>query len=137
MNEEKRRILTMVQEGRISAEEGARLLEALDGPGHQASGGSRTERVVQREVSDRSGRSLHVRVTRHAAGKDEVEAEFSIPLGFARMAANFIPQVDLERLDIPGLNLDEIIEAVQAGEAGQVFRMDDAASGRLVEAWIE
>ena len=131
MNEEKRKILQMVQEARISAEDGAKLLSALDRP----SQGQRTQTVLKSREGERSGKSLHIRVTDTSTG--QVDAKFSIPLGVARIARSFMPEAELHKLDLHGVDLTQILEAVESGEVGTLFQLDDERHHRNVEAWIE
>ncbi len=123
MDDERLRVLRMVQEGQITAEEAAKLLDAL-----QASGSAGRSRPT--------GRNLRVRVTDPATGR--VYASVNVPLALAQtfarvgghVGALFSPQ--LADVDFPAL-----LKAVEAGEPGRVVEWVEAESGRRVEVFIE
>ncbi|HUX22058.1 MAG TPA: hypothetical protein VMW69_12525, partial [Spirochaetia bacterium] len=83
MNEERMRILKMIQEGQISAEEGARLIEALEG--------ERIEEVRHTSNWGQSsaGRSLKIRVIDTVTGREKIN--LNVPIGLAKMLSSFIP----------------------------------------------
>ncbi len=95
------RILEMVKEGKITPEEGARLLEVLD----------RQPRA--------SSKMLRVRI--HSPGGQKVE--LNIPLSAAQTLISVIPPRARARLEAMGLNLEQLVQAVQEG----------TASGRIVD----
>jgi polyhydroxyalkanoate synthesis regulator phasin len=95
------RILEMVKEGKITPEEGARLLEALD----------RQPRATSK--------MLRVRI--HSPGGQKVE--LNIPLSAAHSVVSVLPPRARAKLESMGLNLDQLLRAVQEG----------AAAGRIVD----
>jgi hypothetical protein len=122
--EERMRILRMIQEGKITAEEGARLLTALKdsrskpprpGPG----------------LSDKRG-WLRVRVTDMATGRTKVNV--NLPLGLMdaglRIGAQYAPELH-------GLDLEQIISEVKAGASGKIIDVMDEEDGEHVEIFIE
>lgn len=121
--EERLQILKMVESGRITAEEGARLLEALE----RAS--SRPENT---EGTSGSRRWFRVRVTDLHTGKPKVNV--NIPLGLVdigmRMGAKFAPEM-------PGVNIEEIVQAVREGTEGRIIDVEDEAKGERIEIFAE
>lgn len=124
--EERMKILKMVEEGKITAEEGARLLAAL--AGDRPSG-------RRREPSTSAGGSarwLRVRVTDIATGRQKVSV--NIPLGLVnvglKIGARFAP-------DLEGMNVEEIVEAIQSGVAGKIIDVIDEEDKEHVELFIE
>ncbi len=119
-SEERMKILDMVREGRISAEEGARLLQALQ------SG------VKKGESGGREPRWLRVRVTDLATSRTKVSV--NIPMGLVtvgmKMGARFVPSN--ANFDYQG-----IMEAIKSGETGKIVDYEDAAEAERVEVWIE
>ena len=101
--EERLQILKMIEEGKISPEEGAKLLSAL--------GTKATARVPS---GGSSARWFRVRVTDADSGKNKVNV--NIPMGLVnvgmRMGARFIPEdadIDLEELFSISLSVDTVI----------------------------
>ena len=125
-SEERLRILQMIQEGKVTAEEGAKLLEALGSGTRKAGATTRAERPT------RDPRLLRVRITDLDTGKTKVNV--NIPMSLVnvgvRLGARFMPT----HADV---NYDEIMEAIQGGASGQLVDVEDIESGERVEVWIE
>ncbi|MEM4724979.1 MAG: hypothetical protein QXP01_08215 [Candidatus Hadarchaeum sp.] len=123
MSEARLKILNMVAEGKISAEEAVKLLNALRSSSEkaQASAGSASE-----------PRFLRVRVTSSRTGK--VKANINIPMSLVnvglQMGARFTP-------DLEGLDFGEVISAIKRGARGKVVEMEDEESGELVEIFVD
>lgn len=121
--EERAQILKMVSEGKISAEEGARLLSAIATHG----GPERTARTSEAL----RGRWLRVRVFSMATDKPKVN--FSLPMGLVsvglRLGTQFVPGLaDVE---------DEIMAAAEEGTQGKILEVEDPEDGERVEIFIE
>ncbi len=120
--EERMRILQMIQEGKVTAEEGARLLQAL---------GS-SNRNTPPPPPSRDPRLLRVRITDIDSGKTKVNV--NIPMGLVnvgiKLGARFTPShVDLD--------YDEIMDAIKSGASGKLVDIEDNESGEHVEIWVE
>ncbi len=120
--EERMRILTMIQEKQITAEEGARLLAALaagagEGPAREA--GSRA-------------RWLRVRVTDTGSGKLKVNV--NLPVGLIdvglKMGARFAPEMQ-------GLDMSAIQAAIKDGFQGKILEVEDDEDNERVEIFVE
>ncbi len=120
--EERMRILQMIQEGKVTAEEGAKLLQAL--------GSSSKQPPPLPRASD--PRLLHVRITDLNTGR--TKANINIPMSLVnvgiKLGARFTPA---------GADIDynEIMEAIQGGASGMIVDVEDADSGEHVEIWVE
>jgi hypothetical protein len=119
-DEERMRILKMVEEGTISAEDAARLLAALD----QASG--RTESSVA--TGSGAKRFFRVRVTDTVTGQSKVNV--NLPMGLVDTVLRFIP-------DNAQGNVRLVKEAVNAQMSGKIVDVMDDESGQHVEIFIE
>ncbi|HKZ55922.1 MAG TPA: hypothetical protein VJ123_10605 [Anaerolineales bacterium] len=120
-SEERLKILRMIEEGKITAEEGARLLAAL----------SKAER--RRTTPPQSGsRWLRVRVTDVATGKASINV--NLPMGLVnvglRMGARFVPEMQ-------GMDLEELAEAMRQGLTGKIVDVVDEEQGQRVEVYVE
>jgi hypothetical protein len=113
----------MVNENKIDAQEGARLLSAL----HNAAPGS--QEPAPREGSPRWFR---VRVTNLATGRTKVNV--NLPLSLVKvglkMGAHFSP--DIEELDG-----DELMAAIQEGGIGKLVEVEDVEGGEKVEVYVD
>jgi hypothetical protein len=121
-SEERMRILKMIEEKQITAEEGAKLLQAL-----RASSGDASQRE---EVN--KARWLRVRVTDRASGKLKVNV--NIPVGLVdvglKMGARFAPEMN-------GMDLSAIQAAIKGGMQGRIIEVDDEADNERVEVFVE
>jgi hypothetical protein len=128
MDDEKLLILKMLQEGKITAEEAANLLDALNfGKDSKKQGENASEKS-----GGKPGRWLRVIITETSSGKSR--ANIRIPLGVInagmKMGAHFTPQIH-------GVYNDEIFKAIQAGLTGQILDVFDDEDGEHVEVFIE
>jgi len=123
--DERIQILKMIENRQISAEEGARLLSALeDKPSAE---------LPPPPSPQTRGRWLNVRVTDQRSGKRKVNVR--IPLSLVdvglKLGAKFSP-VGLE-----GLDMNQIMSAVKAGGTGKIVDVEDEEDGEHVEIYIE
>ena len=119
--EERMRILRMIQEGKITAEEGAKLLAAL-----------RESRKDSRTVtSSRSGKSmLRVRVTDMLTGKAKVSV--NLPLGLVDAGMSIASQY------APDVNFSQIADAIRSGQMeGKIVDVVDEEDGEHIEVYID
>jgi hypothetical protein len=125
-SEERLKILQMIQEGKISPEDGAKLLEALNRGASRPSGMGRS--TVTSAV-DQEGRYLRVRVTDTFSGRSKVSVNLPLSLVDAGMgiASNFVP----------GVNNVDLMNAVRSGMTGKVIDVVDEEDGEHVEIFIE
>jgi hypothetical protein len=129
-SEERVKILKMVQEGKLSAEQAVELLTVLDSPSNQPGGIPPVPPIPP--LSARPGRWFRVRITDTDTGKVRVNVRMPVSMLNAgmKMGMRFSPEVQ-------GLNPDELIEAIRTGEAGQIVDVYDEEDGEHVEVFIE
>jgi hypothetical protein len=129
--EERMKILQMVQEGKITAEDAAGLLEALEEGGSEA----RAAGEVVTEMSAGLGRKprwLRVRVTDTNSGKARVNIRLPMSMVSVglKMGSRFAPEVE-------GLDMNMLAEAISSGEVGQIVDVVDDDDGEHVEVFLE
>ena len=117
--EDKRKILDMVAEGKITAEEAAKLLEVLN-PKPQIHG---------------KGKRLVFQVTQEGASKPKVN--ICIPIKLAKFGLNFISKngkinasIGDSDFDMSSINWKEILEMASSGETGELFNMEVEEEGK-------
>ena len=120
--EERMRILRMIQEGKITAEEGAKLLAAL-----------RESRKDARPVvmTARSGKGmLRVRVTDMITGKAKVSV--NLPVGLVDAGMSIASQY------APDINFAQIADAIRSGSMeGKIVDVVDEVDGEHIEVFID
>ncbi len=120
-SEERMRILRMIEEGKLSAEEGAKLLAALSD--------SRKSSRRQPPRGFAGGRTLRVRVTDMASGKAKVTV--NLPLGLVDVGLNIAAKY------APEIAFDELADAINAGAIGKIIDVVDEEDGDHVEVYLE
>lgn len=121
-SEERLKILKMIDEGKISAEEGAKLLAAL----------SQSPKPARKPVMPGPGgkaRWLRVRVTDVRTGK--AKATVNLPLGLVDAGLNIASQY------APDIAFDELIEAINEGAEGKIIDVVDEEDGEHIEIYID
>lgn len=114
MNSERKRILKMLEEGTINAEEANKLLLTLE---------TDESRDNDNKVKQTEGRRF-IKILVEEAGREKVN--ISIPLSLARLALKFIPNSARDSLDEQDIDIDEILEAIDEGvENGTLINIDD------------
>ncbi len=130
-SDERLKVLTMVQEGKITAEEAVQLLEALDVSTAEGKRKIPTPPTPP-EYPGRPGRWLQMRVTDTDTGKIRVNVR--LPLGVVKsglkMGMRFVPEAE-------GLDKEELLNAIEQGETGKIFDLYDEKDGEHVEVYIE
>jgi hypothetical protein len=128
--EERMQILKMIQEGKITADEGAKLLEALSVSAKAEKRPPAPPLPPGAPGSD--ARWFRVRVTDLRSGKNKVNV--NIPMGLVnvglRMGARFAPNME-------GVNLEEMMTAIKSGASGKIMDVTDEDSGEHVEIYVE
>ena len=117
-------ILRMIEEGKISASEGAELLRALE----QMSG----DKSAKSLKGSSAPRWFRVRVTDANTGRNKVNV--NIPIGLVnvgiKMGARFAPEIE-------GSEYEEIMEAIRSGKQGKILDIFDEEDGERVEIFVE
>ena len=126
MSTEKLQILNMVKEGKISAEEGVKLLEALE------------DTTVASEAlahSDNKAKWFKVRVF---DPEDNTKVNVTLPLSLinlgVKLAGKFSPEVKAAGLTEE--DMEEIYAAIKSGATGKIVDLD-SEDGTKVEVVIE
>ena len=126
--EERLKILKMIEEGKISAEEGAKLLSALS-QGRRGPGGMMPPRPPG---TPGSARWLRIRVTDVRTGRSKASVQIPLALVDAGMkiGAHFAPEVE-------GVDMTNVLAALRAGMTGKIIDVTDDEDGEHVEIFVE
>jgi hypothetical protein len=119
--EERMKILKMIEEGKVNAEEGTKLLSALASANRPLGG-----------LAASGAKWLRVRVTDVASGRSKATVQIPISLMDAGMkiGAHFAPEID-------GVNMDQLMEALRSGTTGKIIDVVDDEDGEHVEIFVE
>jgi len=124
MNEEKMKILKMLEEKKISSPEAMRLLESLEKLDSKAPG-----------AGGGKGRTLKIRVYKEDSSEPRVNV--NVPLAWSKFLTSFIGGKIKEELEAEGypMNLEKIQEALESGEIGKIIEVNNGKN--RVEIYIE
>jgi hypothetical protein len=127
MSEERMMILKMLKDGKITADEAAKLLEAI--------GETKTKAEHSHEDHETEkveGKFFRVKITDATTGK--IRTNIRIPLSVmgagAKFGARFTPQIE-------GLEEEDIMRLVRSGEVGKIIDLFDDEDGEHTEIYIE
>jgi len=119
MQDERRKILEMVQQGTINAEEAARLLDALRTQEESAARTRRRPRWVRIRITDTEDNKVRVNLT--------------LPVGLVRAGLRAGGSIaGVQGLDTAGLE-----EMLDRGEIGHLLDVRDAGDGERIEIFVE
>lgn len=125
-SEERMRILQMIQDGTISAEDGIRLMDSIE----------KSKKVTGSEepATDKSqmARFFRIRVTDTNTGKTRVNVRLPVSVvnSGLKMGARFAPAVD-------GLNTADLMQFIREGTIGKIVDVYDDEDGEHVEVFLE
>ena len=108
MSDERLKILKMLEEGKITAEEAAGLIEAVEASLSSAG-----------ESAGNKAAFLRIRVWEH----DEEKVKVNVPLALARTVLRAIPRSALQKINAQGVDIEQLLSGV----------MDNLKPGKLVE----
>ncbi len=126
LTEERMQVLKMIQEGKITAEEGAKLLAALKASTTRATAGQ----VASGDTPGAPGRWFRVRVTDLRTGRRK--AMINIPLGLVDVGLKLGARFGTSNID-----MNEIISAVKSGAVGKIVDVEDDDEHEKVEVFID
>jgi hypothetical protein len=123
--EERMKILKMIEDGKISAEDGTKLLSAL-------AEGSRGPVDSSGPGKPGAPRTLRIRVTDMASGRSKASVQIPLALVDAGMkiGAHFAPEVE-------GVDMSNVMDAMRSGVTGKIIDVVDDEDGEHVEIYIE
>ena len=121
--EERMKILKMIEEGKLSAEEGTKLLAALS-----------ERRLGPPRLPGMPGpaRWLRIRVTDTRSGRSKASVQIPLALVDAglKIGAHFAPEVQ-------GVDMSNVMEALRMGVTGKIIDVTDEEDGEHVEIYVE
>ncbi len=129
-NEERLKILSMLQDGVINAEQAANLLESLSEENVEAK--KSAQAFAFSSGGARGGKFFRVRVTDTDSGKTRVNIRLPIGLVGAglKMGMKFSPEIE-------GIDVETLQDFLSNGAIGQIVDVFDDNDGEHVEVFIE
>ncbi|MBL7034027.1 MAG: hypothetical protein ISR91_07765 [Candidatus Delongbacteria bacterium] len=127
MENERKQVLEMVAEGKVTVEEAQQLLDALN---QQPQDQDNFDLPAKRAGVFRKPRMIYIEVVEHGRKKVNVR----IPLALAKVGMRFVPE---DVVDVAGekINLDELFDAVKNGVVGNLVEVED--NGKQVRIYVK
>jgi len=123
-SEERMKILKMISDEKITAEEGSRLISAIS---------QRSEKEIKSTKRSLSNQMLRVRVTDMSTGKTKVNVNVPMKLVDAglNIAAQFTPEMENAQM------MEAVKEALAENMSGKIVDVVDEEDQEHVEIFIE
>jgi predicted hydrocarbon binding protein len=122
LTEERMQILKMIEAGTITAEEGAKLLAALEEGAEKSEG----------PAPGGKARWMRIRVTDLKTGRAKVNV--NLPMGLVnfgmKMGARFAPEME-------NMDLNEIMQTIKEGAQGKIVEVEDDEDNERVQIYVE
>jgi hypothetical protein len=125
LNEERLKILKLLETGKVNADEAARLLEAV-GEGGDAP-------TVEGRPAGK-GKTLKIRVFKGDSSRPSVNV--NVPFSLARWAMKFAPENSKARMGDREIRLDELGSLLDKG-LGEVITVEDHDKNERIEISVE
>ena len=121
--EERMKILKMIEEGKLSAEEGTKLLAALS---------AKKPPLPRSPGMPGAAKWLRIRVTDTRSGRSKASVQIPLALVDAglKIGAHFAPEVE-------GVDMSNVMDAMRSGVTGKIIDVTDEEDGEHVEIYIE
>jgi hypothetical protein len=117
--DERDRILNLIEEGRVTADQAAQLLDALD---------------EEHERSAERARVLRVRVTALNPRQQRINMAATLPLnlvrGSLRLGTQLLPQLS-------NTALEDLLRSIDSRAAGRLLDLQDLDTGERLEIFVE
>jgi hypothetical protein len=127
--EERKSILKMIEDDKITAAEGLQLLEAL---GNEQTPKSPVAKSAPHEPGAFKGRMFRVVVTNTDTGK--IKTNVTLPMSLVnwglKIGSHYSPEIE-------GINIDELSEILQTTNHGKIIDVLDEEDGEHVEIFID
>jgi len=137
MKEEIKKILQMVKEKKITAEEAENLMDALDLSDSETAQGYGNTQLVSGEAqaSGQNGKFLRVRVTEDGQQKVQVNVPIQLVEIGLKIGLQAGPHFNSHLQELKNIDFAELMEAIKQGASGKLVEVIDGND--LVEVYVD
>lgn len=121
---ERLKILEMVRDGKVSPEQAAELLHAIEG------GDAGT--IIESFVKINDGEQTFARRLRISTTSDKGTTSFDIPLGLIKFFHSLFPRSFKLNVNNKTLDREELMERIYSGKTEVIYREDTAKGNEVV-----
>ncbi|MDH4222618.1 MAG: hypothetical protein OEV55_03655 [candidate division Zixibacteria bacterium] len=122
MTEERMKILKMLEDKKINAEEASKLLEALE-----------SSEKKDETFSTKGRKTLRIKVFENDLTKPKVN--INVPLPLVKFLGKIIPDIAKTKLNKHGVSFEQILEMVEKEQVGKLVEVQEG--NERVEIYIE
>jgi len=123
MNEEIKKILKMLEEGILTAEEAEKLIDAV----------GIEEKGLVKAGADVSNRFLRVKMVENGQNKVNVNIPLSLIEVGLKIGKQLVPQFAPEAEGLKNIDFEELMEAIRSGAHGKLVEIEDGGDLITVE----
>ena len=121
MKDDVMRIMKMVEEGKINAEKGSELIEALNG-----------SKLPEKLIVNNSNEGMMLKVK--SSTNDNVNIK--LPINFIKGVLGSVGKLPMNVKGMEGIDIDMLIQAIDSGLTGKIVDVQ-TGNGDIVEVVIE
>jgi hypothetical protein len=126
MNEEKLKILKMIEEGTITADEGSKLLASIDD----------SKELNIHEGTGEKPKWLRIKVLSNENGKN-TKVKVNIPIALVETGLKIGKSFDKNfEESMKGIDIVEVMEMIRNGAEGKIVEVE-SDTGEIVEVYVE
>ena len=118
MSDDRRKVLDMLAEGKISAAEADKLLAKIHEP------------VMEEKTENK--KFLHIKVN----DGENTNVDINLPLVLAETGLKLIPKDQLKIIEEKGINIDDILELVREGTKDSIMNVNTVNEGKEVTVQV-
>jgi hypothetical protein len=133
-SEERRRILKLLEDGKLTPEQAAQLLTAL-GDAAQAKQERKTADGASGTQTGRKAKNVRIRVVNHRSGRANSNVDIVVPVGLVGIIARFTSKTG-GRVNVDGVDIDAVWQAIQNGATGRIVDVT-GDNGERVEITVD
>ena len=136
VHEERMRILKMVEDGKISADDAAALLKSVGGGAvHFTTGTSSAEAVNGKDKKSLKGKKLRIQV--FEGNQEKPKVNIKLPLSLARLGGKFLSKTGKAKIQGLDLDFEALVSHLDDLEEENTIEIDDEKGKTRVNLFIE
>ena len=136
IHEERMRILKMVEDGKISAEDAMGLLKSVGhGAAHFTTSTSSAGAVKVKDKKSIKGKKLRIQV--FEGDKEKPKVNIKLPLSLAKLGGRFLSKHGKAKIDGLDLDLDAVLANLDELDEESTIEVDDEKGKTRINLYIE
>ena len=135
IHEERMRILKMVEDGKVSADDAMGLLKSVGGGMVFSSSTTSTGPVRPKEKKSLKGKKLRIQV--FEGDQEKPKVNIKLPLSLAKLGGKFLSKTGKARIEGLDLDLDAVLANLDELDEENIIEVDDEKGKTRINLSIE